>query len=95
MEKKDAPAPPQLIEFYKFDPTSKVLFKTINSTPAGVPMQELLNSFFECGVMASRNMTNFKILIGQESGIIKWDVLKEFSIKFGPLFLCHEMVDDD
>jgi len=94
MEKKEAP-PQYLIEFYKFDPTSKVLFREIKTTSsAGVPMQELLKAFLDSGVMLPRNMTNFKILLGQESGIIKWDALKEFCIKFGPLFLCHEMIDN-
>jgi hypothetical protein len=88
--------PPQFVlDFYKYDPSAKVLFKHTNLKAEGVLMEELLEAFPKVGInLQRRNHVNLQLLIEQTSGYISWTRLIEFTVQFGPLLLCNENIDE-
>jgi len=86
--------PSYLTDFYKYDATSRILFRYIQHTPDGIILDELFEALNKVGINTSgRHRDNIKILI-EQSGCVSWQQLKEFTIRFGPLLMCNDTIDE-
>jgi hypothetical protein len=87
--------PQYLLDFYRYDGSSKILFRYLQHTSDGIILDELIDTLNKVGInTGTRNMSNIKILLEQQSGCISWQQLKEFTIRFGPLIMCNDTIDE-